>query len=149
MLYAYCPYLVTFREYLAITLGVRLLALLTFSALMLLISVFAGHYVYAYAAGLSIAGVNFILHSLVMINSNSLVRTLNLFAAAAVQPLVFGWVCQHPQSYKAWAQTDMLCKAGICRDIGGCYDRAFQYSRCSCDMQQVFNAGTERAGTVT
>lgn len=107
--YTYCPYLITIGEYLAITLGGRLLAFLTFSALMLPISVFAGHYVYAYAAGLSIAGVNFLLYSLVLINSNSLVRTLNLFAAASVQPIFVRYSAFDLFTYPCGYVTFMLC----------------------------------------
>lgn len=85
--YKYCPYLLTIGEYFVVTLALRLLTFVTFSGVILFISVFAAQYLYVYAAGLGVAGVNFLLYSLVKINSNSLVRNLNFFAAAAVQPL--------------------------------------------------------------
>ncbi len=85
--YTYCPYLLTIGEYFAVTLGLRLLTFVTFSGVILFISVFAAQYLCVYAAGLGVAGVNFLLYSLVRINSNSLVRNLNFFAAAAAQPL--------------------------------------------------------------
>lgn len=85
--YTYCPYLLTIGEYFVVTLGLRLLTFVTFSGVILFVSVFAAQYLYVYAAGLGVAGVNFLLYSLVKINSNSLVRNMNFFAAAAVQPL--------------------------------------------------------------
>lgn len=101
--FTYCPYLISIGEYFLISLGTRLLTFMAFSGILLVISAFATRYIYVYAAGLGIVGVNFLMYSLVRISSNSLVRNINFFAGASGRLLfsryrvcnIFGNTCSY------------------------------------------------------
>lgn len=79
------PYRVTVGEYFLITLGVRLLAALTFSAAVTALSALAGNEITAYLLGLGFMGLNFVC-SLLPAGVGA-VKYINAVSAAAVTPL--------------------------------------------------------------
>ena len=85
--FKFSQYIVSIGEYFAITIGVRLLTFLTFSALLLLLSVFVYNYTIIYAGGLGFFGLNFLFYTLQYANPNNPLKSLNFVATAAVDPL--------------------------------------------------------------
>jgi hypothetical protein len=85
--FTYCQYIITVGQYFAITIAVRILTFLVFSAILLALSVFVYNYAVIYAAGLGFFGLNFLLYTLSYLNADNPFKNLNFVSAAAVNPL--------------------------------------------------------------
>ena len=81
------PYQITIGQYFAITLVTKLLTFAVFSMIITALSVVFYNYILIYFAGLGLFGWNFLLYTLSYIDTNSVLKNLNLVATAAGNPL--------------------------------------------------------------
>jgi len=86
-LFTLSPFVITIGQYFAVTIAVKLLTFMLFSAVLLLVSAFFYNYALIYICGLGFFGLNFLLYTLSYINADNPFKNLNLVAAAAVNPL--------------------------------------------------------------
>jgi hypothetical protein len=85
--FALCPFVISVGQYFVVTIVVKLLVFMLFSAVVMAVSVFVYDYAVIYISGISFFGLNFLMYTLRYINADNPIKNLNLVAVAAVNPL--------------------------------------------------------------
>ena len=84
--FLYCPYSITVGEYWLITISVRILTFILFSAIIMCIAVFTYNYALGCIGGLGVFGINFLFYILQSHIASKLLNT-NLITTGSVTPL--------------------------------------------------------------